>query len=205
MGTRWDTISGSRSDVLSRGSLHTRQLKYGPGSRKRESFQHCKNSNSDNSSTGKLQLLKYTKYVKIVTKYGLGVDLDTYLFPAIGLSVLVLVTIFGLSGVLLLGAAGLGIILASSVVFFSLGWLFLPLFAFVMIGAFVAGLSSLFLFPIIAAAAGFGVLSMISQLAFSRMDDELVAEALDSLDEDGRFSQLELERFDQRMARRNNK
>jgi hypothetical protein len=37
------------------------------------------------------------------------------------------------------------------------------------------------------------------------MDDELVAEALDSLDEDGRFSQMELERFDERMARRNTK
>lgn len=149
--------------------------------------------------------MKYTKIVKIVTKYGLGVDLDTFLLPALGISLLVLVALFGVSGLLLLGAAGLGVMLASSIIFLSLGWLVFPLFAFVMLGAVVAGLSSLFLFPIIAVAAGFGALSLVSQLAFSRMDDELMAEALDSLDEDGRFSQIELERFDERMARRNSK
>ncbi len=207
-GTRRYGQVGCRSDFLPLGSWTPRRSKYirmYVESKRGIPFQRCRNSNNDRSSSGKLQLMKYTKYVKIVTKYGLGVDLDTYLYPAIGVSVLVLITIFGLSGLALLGAAGLGIILASSVVFLSLGWLLLPLFAFILIGALVAGFSSLFLFPIIAAAVGFGALSMVSQLAFSRMDDELVAEALDSLDEDGRFSQMELERFDERMARRNTK
>lgn len=167
------------------------------------SSQKCRESKSDKSSTGKFQVLKYTKYVKIVSKYGLGVDLDTVLYPAVGLAILALVAIFGLSGLLLLGALGFGIILASSVVFFSLGWLIIPILSLFILGSFIAGLSSLFLFPMIAVGIGFSALNMLSQLAFSRMDDDLVAEALDSLDEDGRFSQMELERFDRRMAKRN--
>lgn len=177
--------------------------KSGPRYSSRRTPLKCRNSRNENSSNTKPQVLKYTKYIKIVSKYGLGVDLDTYLVPATVVAVLVLMTTFGISGLLLLGALGLGIILAAALVFLSVGWLFLPLLAFGILGAFVGGLSTLFLLPMVGIAVGFGALSILSQLTFSQMDDESMAEALDSLDEDGRFSQMELERFDQRMSRRN--
>jgi hypothetical protein len=145
---------------------------------------------------------KSFKYVKVVTKYAFGVDIDAYI-PLIvaGGSLLALVT-FGLSGLFIVAASALGVILASSFVFLSLGWLFVPLVSFMVIGALAAGVGSFLLFPAIALGGVFALVSTLSSLAFARLDDQMIDDVIDSLDDDDRFDREELERFDARLRRR---
>ena len=142
------------------------------------------------------------KYVKVVTKYAFGIDIDAYipLIFAAG-SLLALIT-FGLSGLFIVAASALGIFLASSLVFFSLGWLFVPLVSFMVIGALAAGVGSFLLFPAIALGSVFALVSTLSSVAFSRLDDRMIDDVIDSLDEDDRFEREELERFDERLRMR---
>lgn len=153
----------------------------------------------------KVQILKYTKYVKVVSK-AFGVDLDAYIVPAVALAFLLLL-VGGFSSALILAAAAFAIVIAFAAVFLSFGWLFIPVLLFMGAGAVVAGaagFASLFLL------LPFGIMSAVGLLAFSlskslisRMDEDMATEALQSLDEDGRFSEWELERFDARLKRRN--
>jgi hypothetical protein len=153
----------------------------------------------------KVQILKYTKYVKVVSK-AFGVDLDAYIVPAVALAFLLLI-VGGFSSALIIAAAAFAIIVAFAAVFLSFGWLFIPVLLFMGAGAVVAGaagFASLFLL------LPFGIMSAVGLLAFtlsksliSRMDEDMATEALQSLDEDGRFSEWELERFDARLKRRN--
>ncbi len=142
------------------------------------------------------------RYIKVVTKYAFGVDIDAYI-PLIvaGGSLLALIT-FGLSGLFIVAASALGVILASSFIFFSLGWLFLPLVSFMVIGALAAGVGSFLLFPAIALGGVFALVSTLSTLAFDRLDDRMIADVIDSLDEDVEFDRDELERFDERLRTR---
>jgi hypothetical protein len=153
----------------------------------------------------KVQILKYTKYVKVVSK-AFGVDLDAYIVPAVALAFLLLI-VGGFSSALIIAATAFAIIVAFAAVFLSFGWLFIPVLLFMGAGAVVAGaagFASLFLL------LPFGIMSAVGLLAFtlsksliSRMDEDMATEALQSLDEDGRFSEWELERFDARLKRRN--
>ena len=142
------------------------------------------------------------RYIKVVTKYAFGVDIDAYI-PLIvaGGSLLALIT-FGLSGLFIVAASALGVILASSFIFFSLGWLFLPLVSFMVIGALAAGVGSFLLFPAIALGGVFALVSTLSSLAFERLDDEMIADVIESLDEDVDFDREELDRFDARLRSR---
>lgn len=142
------------------------------------------------------------RYIKVVTKYAFGVDLDAYI-PLIvaGGSLLALIT-FGLSGLFIVAASALGVIFASSLIFFSLGWLFLPLVSFMIFGALAAGVGSFLLFPAIALGGVFALVSTLSSLAFDRLDDKMIDEVIESLDEDDRFDREELERFDERLRAR---
>lgn len=159
------------------------------------------------SSTERFQFDQATakksfKYVKVVTKYAFGVDIDAYI-PLIvaGGSLLALVT-FGLSGLFVVAASALGVILASSFIFLSLGWLFVPLVSFMVIGTLAAGVGSFLLFPALALGAVFALVSTLSSVAFARLDDKMIDEVIDSLDDDDRFDREELERFDARLRRR---
>ena len=142
------------------------------------------------------------RYIKVVTKYAFGVDIDAYI-PLIvaGGSLLALVT-FGLSGIFIVAASALGVILASSLIFFSLGWLFVPLVSFMVIGALVAGVGSFLLFPAIALGGVFALVSTLSSLAFDRLDDKMIEGVIESLDEDVDFDREELANFDRRLRSR---
>jgi hypothetical protein len=142
------------------------------------------------------------RYIKVVTKYAFGVDIDAYI-PLIvaGGSLLALIT-FGLSGLFIVAASALGVILASSLIFFSFGWLFIPLVSFMVIGALAAGVGSFLLFPAVALGGVFALVSTLSSLAFERLDDKMIDDVIESLDEDVDFDREELERFDARLRTR---
>jgi hypothetical protein len=94
---------------------------------------------------------------------------------------------------------------AGSLIFFSLGWLFIPLLSFVLIGVLTAGVGSFLMFPIVALGGIFAIVSTLSSLAFAQLDDRLIDEVIDSLEDDERFDREELERFDERLRARASK
>jgi hypothetical protein len=153
-------------------------------------------------SFDKMQVMKYTKYIKVVGKYAFGVDIDSYLPLIIGAGSLLAITVFGVGGVLLVAGSVLAMLAASSLIFLSLGWLLFPLVSFFLVGALVAGVGSFLFFPVIALGAVFAAVGFLSSIAFSRLDDGLISEVMDSLDEDDSFEKEELERFDERLRRR---
>ena len=142
------------------------------------------------------------RYIKVVTKYAFGVDIDSYIPLIVAAGSLLALLTFGLSGLFIVAASAIGVILASSIIFFSLGWLFVPLISFMVVGALAASVGSFLLFPVIALGSVFALVSTLSSFALTRLDDKMIDDVMDSLDEDDRFDREELQRFDDRLRAR---